>query len=243
MYSSSRPAYSSGVRCAARTVCTRRTGCGDLGGGELLALVLEGEAVAGLGLERRRAVPQEGVEAARGQGGELLLRRRPRRAHRAVDAAAGLLDLQVGGAAQAGAVLGRPLARAHGRCVWASTKPGTTAAPSTSTTSASSGTSRARGDLRLAARSRRRGRPAPRRRRAGSRRGRRRRRGRRAQPARRPGPWSRPRSRRARAGRSGRQRSPRSLVRPSASRGSRARSPRTGRRRRPRAAASSSGAR
>ena len=82
-----------------------------LGGGQLLALVLEGESVAGLGLERGGAVPQERVEAARGEGGELLLRRRPGRAHRAVDAAAGRLDLQVGGAGQAGAVLGRPVAR------------------------------------------------------------------------------------------------------------------------------------
>ncbi len=100
---------------ARRAACsTRFVGMRDPAGGQHLALILERETVAGLDLERRRAVPQEGVEAGAGEGGQLLLRGRPRGPHRAHDAAAGRLDLQVAGAGQAAAVLAGALAGEDG---------------------------------------------------------------------------------------------------------------------------------
>ena len=77
---------------------------------QLLALVLQRQAVAGLDLDGAYALVQEGLQARHGQGEELILAGRARGPHRGDDAAARARHLLVAGAGQAQRELVRALA-------------------------------------------------------------------------------------------------------------------------------------
>ena len=80
-------------------------------GAELLALVGEAEAVAGLDLHRGDALGDERVEAGQGGRDKLVLGGRARGFHRRDDAAATPRDLLVGGAREAQFELARAVSR------------------------------------------------------------------------------------------------------------------------------------
>ena len=80
------------------------------GGAQHLEFVAGGQAVAGLDLDRRRTLADEGVEARQRAGDQRVLARRPGRGHRRGDAPARLGDLLVARAGEAKLELGGAVA-------------------------------------------------------------------------------------------------------------------------------------